>query len=213
MRHTDWTLQKALKLGSAITLMIFASLLLVTGCGDSPVAPTTTIIDDTKDDVTIGDAQRAVEFADSLLSSGGSWAAGSDLDELKDSPYYVDDEENKAVIGASGGSIKIQLDNKELYFVVPAEALDREVEIQIHGYKLRTEDDRDVYLYECSPSGLEFAKPMSVDHPVSQDDDSSAVMFYNGEDANSTWELEQVTPVVDGTATFLIWHFSKYGIS
>lgn len=213
MRHTDWTLQKALKLGSAITLMIFVSLLLVTGCGDSPVAPTNTILDDTKGDVTIGDAQRAVEFADSLISPDGSWAAGSDLDYLKDSPYYVDDEANKEVIGTSGGSIKIQLDNDELYFVVPAGALNQEVEIEIQGYKLRDENGRDVYLYECSPSGLEFNLPMTVDHPISKSDGSPAVMFYKDDGLFQSWDLEQVTPVLNGSATFLIHHFSKYGIS
>ncbi|MBD3298504.1 MAG: hypothetical protein GF341_07615 [candidate division Zixibacteria bacterium] len=216
MRHSDWTLRRALKLGSAITLMIFASLLLVTGCGNSPVAPTSTILDDTddsKDDLTIGDAQRAVEFADSLISPDGSWAAGSDLEYLKDSPNFVDEEANKEEIGILGGAIKLQLDNEELYFVVPKGALDQRVEIEIQGYKLRTDDGRDVYLYECSPSGLRFSLPMKVDHPVSQNDGSPSVIFYKGDDLFDGWQLEQVSPVLNGSATFLIWHFSKYGIS
>lgn len=150
----------------------------------------------------------AIQYADSVLVSASS---SPTLSPSKDDPFFVADACAKEVFGANGGKLKIQLDNKELFFVIPKGALAGEVEIEICGWKFAT-SERDVFIYECKPSGLEFSVPMWIDHPVKSQDGEYAVMFYNGEKTH-TWLLEQISPVSKGTTKFEIHHFSKYGVS
>jgi hypothetical protein len=200
--------KSVLKAGLAVlgcaSFMVFA-----VGCStDAPVAPGT-MSNSTEN------AFKAAAFADSIMRAAGpsGLAAGSDLDYLKDSEYYLCDAATKTKIDAAGGELKIQLDNDEIFFVVPAGALNTEVEIEIVGFKFRTPYG-DVWIYGCGPDGLEFSVPMWVDHPIDkQDGEAAALIYIDEEHQNIQLELEQVAPAQDGKVLFNIHHFSKYAIS
>lgn len=187
-------------LGILILLVIALS-----GCGDQSTLPTGV------SDV-LPDGRAAVLFADSVISDSRyqGMAASSTLDYLKNSPYYCCDAATKNTIDEGGGSLKIQLDNEEIFFVVPRGALTSEVEIEIIGFKMHTPLG-DAFVYECFPSGLQFAKPMTVNHPIDRPNGSWAVMLYSG--GGQSWSFEQLSVVQNGRALFAIHHFSKYGIS
>ncbi|MEW5995588.1 MAG: hypothetical protein AB1744_14490 [Candidatus Zixiibacteriota bacterium] len=193
-------------LGILIASLVGLPLALFLGCSNNPLNPTTPEYD-------IDHGLAAVEFADSLLSAASSGPQlSSSLDYLKDDPYFCCDAAVSEEVDDGGGSLKIQLDNEEIFFIVPEGALDQNVEISIHGYKFSTPDGN-VFLYECLPSGLVFQEPMWIEHPVSNlADGEYAGLFYSGDDG-TLWSFEQVSPATNGWALFEIHHFSMYGIS
>lgn len=187
---------------AAASVVMFGFL---AGCADLGVQPGLPDYD-----VAAGHAR--VSFADSLLSSFNQGLAAGGADGLKDSPYFVADDSNSATIGVAGGRLTLKFEGKEIVFVVSAGALSSPVEISIHGYKFRMEDGSEVYLYECGPGGTAFAIPMIVDHPVNSGEGTSTGLFFD-DDEGTIWQIEQISPVVDGVARFHIHHFSKYAIT
>ncbi len=196
-----------LRFTALVGVFAVVAILFVACSGDTPLG-----IDDS---AIQHDPMKAAAFADSVMRSyaRSGLATDSDLDYLKDDPYYLCDAEVEKVVDETGGVIKVQLDNEEISFYVPEGALNDEVEIRLWGFKFRTPYG-DVWIYDCSPDGLQFNKPMWVEHPVDrQDGDAAALIFIDESKAGSTLEMEAVSPVVDGHVTFLIYHFSKYAIT
>jgi hypothetical protein len=180
------------------------------GCDSNPAAP--------ENDAEIQVAFDRVEEASSFDSSDDgpqlSLPRGEPEGELP--PRYVgvlDTDMASGTFDANGGTLTIHLDGEDIVFVIPEGALTETVEIEIWGQKSNTSEGI-VFIYDCSPSPYNFAKPLTVDHPLDKPDGYNAVMLYNSEESRfSPWVFEQMSTVVNGKASFSIDHFSKYGIS
>jgi hypothetical protein len=187
-------------ISGALALLTFAVILtLNTGCSQNPT------------ESTADHADATLQWLNSRFGGDGPELSGT-YDSIEEDPSFVADAAAKEEFDRSGGFLKIQLDNEEIYFVIPANAVDREVEIEIRGWKLDGPNG-EVFLYECFPSGLQFNVPLRVNHPIDKADDSWGVLFYQPDGDGAVWHIEQVTPIRGGRATFEIHHFSKYGIS
>ena|GEM_PF-6006227 len=202
-------MSKALKwtVPGSLGLLFIALALVLSSCStNAPTAPSSSEYD-------IEQSMNAVAFVDSLMTTPDGLATGSGLDYLKYSPYYIADASAKNEFDVDGGTLKLQLVDEVITFVVPEDAVDRKVVIEIVGFKLSTPYGH-VFLYECSPSGLELDEPIWVNHPVGKRDGSAAALIFLDESGRESERvLEQVSPVEDGRALFEIHHFSKYGIS
>lgn len=201
----NWNRMGRWFVGATFLAAFALSVLMLSGCGDiGPTRPA--------DEQGTGNSLKALGVVDSLLNQGASGlAAGSGLDYLKESSYFVADAAASLVVGEQGGTLKLQLENEEVYFEVPAGALSQTVEITIWGFKFRTPFG-DAFLYDCSPDGLQFALPIQVTHEFGLNQGVWSVLAYF-DDVTGEMSIEQVSRVINGKAKFQINHFSKYGIS
>ncbi len=121
------------------------------------------------------------------------------------------------------GDFKIQMDfgidGVDVEFVFPKNAvtsgttgiLGTDKTIRISGEAVLASNGSYVFFYECLPHGLEFSSPVQINQKVKDADFTLMGLFYN---VKGKWyTLEEVSQVRNSTATFHLWHFSRYGIS
>ncbi|MCP4582925.1 MAG: hypothetical protein GY839_15045 [candidate division Zixibacteria bacterium] len=110
----------------------------------------------------------------------------------------------------NGGYLQLQLDNEDIYFVIPEYALTELVEIEIRGEVWKTENGL-VYYYTCAPAGLVFQRPITLKQVFESGSRYEGLYWYNP--ASASWIVTDVEKVKNGNANFEIHHFSKYAIS
>ena len=181
-----------------LTLVVFLGL---GGCSQNPANTGTESYD-------VDAALQALNFVGSPEMSPGK---DDDSSPSETGWILVDFCSQADDFDEDGGNLDLELDDKDIEFTVLKGALTQEVEISIRAWKYATEFG-DVYIYECSPDGLEFEEPIQVKQAVDKPDGKSYGLFYDNPAFNA-WQLEQVSPVKSGKVEFEIHHFSKYGIS
>ena len=129
-------------------------------------------------------------------------------------PYRICYTEAKNGFTASGGELKIELDNQEIFLIIPANAIPVEqygncCEIRVWAEKWQT-DNGVVYYYECTPGGIQFKTPVTLIQPISSSSTEN-LFWYNS--STSRWVVVDSDKVSAGSASFEINHFSKYAIS
>lgn len=126
--------------------------------------------------------------------------------------YLIDSVTVSHEIEKDDFTIELELDKIEIEFNVPEDAIDDDEvdEIIIFGEKWQTPDGI-VYYYTCSPSGLVFKEPITLDQPLENSSYKEDMYWYNP--ALLRWQLEDTAKVINRIATFDIEHFSRYAIS
>jgi hypothetical protein len=129
---------------------------------------------------------------------------------------FVASDTVSGTIDSHGGELVLHIQGKPIMIAVPAGALQSAVTITIIGtrYKVGTQE---FYVYDCGPSGLQFAIPLELTQLINKSDGAHATLWFFDEsssDGDGTgWESIGVSTVLGGRGVFLLHHFSKYGIS
>lgn len=192
-----------LGIGVIFTLsLILSTFIILGGCSQNPIESKT-------DNYDVTSGFQALSFIDSLgASNAGSSAAAKVGDDwvFVDSAFDIDD------VDEEGSELTIQLDGQDVHFIIPEGAVTEEIDISICGWKYSTPFGY-AFIYECGPSGQQFNVPIQVIQYAEDDDGDCAGMFYQGDEEDDQWELEQISVIENGNVEFEIHHFSKYGIS
>ncbi len=117
------------------------------------------------------------------------------------------------VSASSGGVVAIQTSSIRHEFKVPALGIKDDVNITI-CYKKEILDRKVTGVFEFGPSGLVFDSPATLEFDVADINPSAKLVklhYYDPEVED--WVLQGYSRVIDGKASFLINHFSKYAIS
>lgn len=174
------------------------------GCAENPAGPTLITSDKTTADV-------------GALSGDNDEPKDKDKDSDASDTLFVAADTVSGLITSAGGELVLHIQGKMVEFVVPAGALADSVTISIIGSRYRVGQATEFYVYECGPSGLQFAIPMELTQLINRSDGAAVSFLYFDEsflDGDGIgWETTSVAHVQGGKGTFLINHFSKYGIS
>ncbi len=177
--------------------------LFLQGCSQSPV--------DSGENQSI-DAIAALEAIEQVVDpSGPSAVRGTREVERVYTPTIVDSDCTEGTFDSTGGTMVANIDNEEVRFVIPAGALTESVFIKICGFKGVNEIGQVNYVYDCFPSGQQFAQPMVLFQPWPTS--SVARMFFKGDEPFAPWTFEATAAASNNIVQFNIHHFSKYGIS
>ena len=206
-------------------LLVCLVLLFLVGCSNNTLNDSTASIDQTNEAIDQGLTQ--VENLMPWVTASKCGAAFNPTSESKlvgeAQISFQTNHDNSADIALdfNGDIISFQFPKKcvpKANKLVDLGLIDNEktfenLEITINGWKFETEDGY-VYFYECLPHGLVFDKDVRMVHPVANLDMGEISVLFYGQDDGSYWEVEDVT-TINGqhVATFLIEHFSLYGVS
>ena len=123
----------------------------------------------------------------------------------------------EGLVDPNGDTLHLHIQGKKVDFYVPAGALSQAVTISIIGSRYKIGLHKELYTYECGPSGLQFAVPLELTQLINKSDGANATFWYfdesNVDGDGVGWESLGVSKVLGGKGTFLISHFSKYGVS
>lgn len=184
-----------------IILILCCIAILWFGCAENPAAPAMNNSQDKA--VIIGD------------NNGGSDDPTVDLLGLD--TLFVDSDTVVGLVTSEGGELVLHIQGKKVDFVIKEGALADSVTISIIGSRYRVGRSTEFYVYECGPSGLQFSIPLELTQLINRSDGAAATLHYFDEsylDGDGTgWETIGVSHVQGGKGTFLLHHFSKYGIS
>jgi len=184
-----------------IILMLCAIAILLFGCSENPAAPAINSSEDKA--VVVGGA------------NGGSDEPA--VDPLGLDTVFVASDTVVGLVMPEGGELVLHIQGKKVDFVIPEGALADSVTISIIGSRYRVGRSIEFYVYECGPSGLQFAIPLELTQLINRSDGAAATFHYFDEsflDGDGIgWETISVSHVQGGKGTFLLHHFSKYGIS
>lgn len=191
-------------LAALIILLLCSIAIMLFGCAENPAAPVSSNIDNNAVDlgtVAVDDPEDKDKDKDS---------------EVADTVFICADTVS-GDFDADGGELKAKLDGKNVDFVVSPNALNESVTITVIISQYRVNEKVTLYTYECGPSGLQFAVPLELTQAIDKTDGTVAAFHYFDEsylDGDGVgWEPISVSLVSGGKGTFLINHFSKYGIS
>lgn len=152
----------------------------------------------------------------------GTVGNGSNSTDSLEQPVSVDTvliatDTVEGLVDSNGDTLHLHIQGKKVDFYVPAGALSEAVTISIIGSRYKVGLNKEFYTYECGPSGLQFAVPLELTQLIARADGANATLWYFDEsnlDGDGVgWESLGVSKVLGGKGTFLISHFSKYGVS
>lgn len=152
----------------------------------------------------------------SVINAGDGALRDRSFDPDRPETVFVAADTVSANLGANGGKFCLHIQGKKVEFNVPSGALQESVTITIIGalYKVGASE---LYVYDCGPSGLQFAVPLELTQLINKSDGAQAILWFFDEsttDGDGTgWESIGVSEVMGGKGVFLLHHFSKYGIS
>lgn len=172
---------------------------LLTGCGDMATGPGST-----DDPVVVHNTGNGKDA--SGTSNGGVTQTG-----LIRTLLNVVEETTTEVVSVAGGVVDVVVSTGETKLVVPSEALDEAVAIEMSV--TQTESRGRYYTeYEFGPHGLEFNKATTLRLPLPYANGTWVALRWFNPDTNQ-WELQERKQVRNGRVEFSLYHFSKYGIS
>ncbi len=184
--------RKSKQLISLVGLLLTLSLSLafLAGCSSNATGPEEQVPDDPK----------ASWFEESAKAddvySGPIIDLGLDVDFLS--------------VGVSGGLLEITVDGLAVSIDVPKGAVSEDVDITVDAKVVKTLLGP-IYLFDFGPDGLIFNTPITLRQPMPASQRYAFLYYFNPD--TKLWELQQAVKVVNGYASFSIYHFSKYGIS
>ncbi|MGB5138091.1 MAG: hypothetical protein WBP29_06130 [Candidatus Zixiibacteriota bacterium] len=185
-------------IAAIIIIMMCCVAIFLFGCAENPAAPN---INDT--------GTAAIE--------DGPTSSDSLIRPLNVDTVFVACDTVSELVDSLGDTLKLHIQGKRVDFFVPAGALSDTVTISIIGTRYRIGNNMDLYTYECGPSGLQFAIPLELTQLINRSNGAQATLWYYDESAadgdGSGWESISVSSVLGGRGTFLLSHFSKYGVS
>lgn len=184
-----------------IILLLCCIALLLFGCSNNPTSPALNSTEDKA--VIIGGA------------NGDSDEPG--IDPFGSDTVFVASDTVTGLVSPEGGELVLHIQGKKVDFVIREGALADSVTISIIGSRYRVGRSTEFYVYECGPSGLQFAIPLELTQLINRSNGAAATLHYFDEsylDGDGVgWETIGVSHVLGGKGTFLLHHFSKYGIS
>lgn len=184
--------RKSKQLISLVGLLLALSLSLafLAGCSSNATAPEEQIPDD----------------------PNASWfEASAKADDLYSGPIIDLGLDAKSLsVGISGGLLELTVDGLAVSINVPKGAVDGNVDITVDAKVVRTLLGS-IYLFDFGPNGLIFNAPITVRQPMPSGQLYAFLYYFNPD--TKLWELQQAVKVINGYASFNIFHFSKYGIS
>ncbi|HWO56709.1 MAG TPA: hypothetical protein VNN55_03985 [bacterium] len=190
-------------LGLAILACVF---LLAVGCGENPSG---------------------------MIASGGNGADPSAIQYVYDNygdPFSTDTQNadagltplakhfkfkvdgDSALIGASGGTLELQMRGFKSSLKIPKEALSSDVMITAEGV-LVTTPFSEVLLYDFGPDGLVFNLPTELEVDAGQLENGTPFSLFWWNPVSESWEFQQEVLVKHHKLAFEVHHFSKYGIA
>ena len=189
-------------LAALIILLLCSIAIMLFGCAENPAAPSS-------------------NNSNAVTVDLGTVAVDDPKDKDKDSEVsdtvFICADTVSGEIGIEGGTLKAKIDGKNVEFLVSPSALNEVVPITVIISQFRVNDKVTLYTYECGPSGLQFALPLELTQSIAKGDGTVAAFYYFDDstlDGDGVgWESIGVSLVSGGKGTFLINHFSKYGIS
>lgn len=193
----DHAMGRTGRFGLGFTLLACAltAIVLLPGCGTSPVAPD-------NDTYTFDSGVLGLKFADSLLNGGGGLAAG----------LTIESDAEMVTIGKGGGTIELRLGKARSFLKIPKGALSTDTEISAAALQFATPWGG-VTLYDFHPDGLVFNKPAELTLEVKHIDNGVWLRLYWYNPDTGRWEFQQESEVRKHKVKFSVYHFSKYGIT
>ena len=196
---------------AAILAGVAASVLLMTGCSDSPLAP-----------VVSRGGSDAIQFVESQYGSD-PLAAVNDSTKTPDGPlaaggsWYLASASDTAYVGNAGGTIYLDFGGPTSTLEIPADAVcsgGGSCVVMITGRAAYfTAPYGPLFLYDFGPDGLRFAKPCELKVNAGFPPGQIVSLFWLNP-VTGVWELQQQVRVLkEGVVKFTVTHFSKYGIS
>ena len=119
---------------------------------------------------------------------------------------------SKLVIPKIGATIPIDIEpDKEAYFVVPKNSIDSKTQISISVQRINV-PGRTVLQFTFGPHGTEFSPEahLILNKDLFHDEDMERVEWYYFNPQAFSFELEAVSPIIDGKVDIPVSHFSKY---
>ncbi len=187
--------------GATFLAAFAASILLLSGCGDTPMSPT-------GGEQALGALQYFDSHHGDLLTNDTTAAAGKLLGGLIRNVLYALDY---LLVGDDGGLLSVELGTNTATFEIPVEALNRSTLIVMNAVQTPTPWG-EVTVFDFGPDGLVFEKPATLSLETSRANGSELRLFWWNE-STQRWDLQESCVVRDGRVSFSIHHFSKYGIS
>lgn len=180
-------------IGTSLSLFLVTMVFLFIGCADQSTIPTAA----------------SGSFGRDVVDDNQGGQPGGDT-------VFVACDTVSQSVGSNGGKFSLHIQGKKVDFEVPEGALANTVTITIIGTRYRVKNF-DFYTYECGPSGLQFAVPLELTQLINRPDGAVANLYYFDDSVNdgdgTGWELQAPVTIQGKLGTFLISHFSKYGIS
>ncbi|TFH58220.1 MAG: hypothetical protein E4G91_09610 [Candidatus Zixiibacteriota bacterium] len=184
--HHNWHVPTIL-----VLLAISLSLAIVGGCTSNALTPENG-----------NPNQSKLDWLNEFFNDGGA--------DRGPSPFIME-ETVSGLIGPKGAVLQLNLRGSlPIVFRFPAGALKVETLITIHAYILQSPFGN-FMLYDCGPDGTVFDVPVEVLQPEPRGTTTASLFYFN--ETSMQWELQETSRVLNGTALFHIYHFSKYGIS
>lgn len=203
MRRKQGSLTRAGRwfVGATFLVAFAASVLLLSGCGDSPISPV--IGDD-----SVGALQHVEQNHGALLAQDSNGASPKLLGNLLRNVFYALES---LLIGNDGGLLSLELGDKTATFSVPAGALDENALIVMKAVQAPTPMG-EATVFDFGPDGLAFSSPATLSLETTRAE-GSVLRLYWWNDSVGRWELQESCVVSHGSVHFSVHHFSKYGIS
>lgn len=199
--RSNWNRVGRWFVGATFLVAFTASVLLLSGCGDSPVAPI-------GGEESLGALHHIEQNHGDLLVQDSSGASPKLLGNLLRNVFYALES---LLIGDDGGLLSLVLGDKTATFEVPAGALENNALIVMKAVKAPTPWG-EATVFDFGPDGLVFSKPSTLSLETDRADGSTLRLFWWNEAARR-WELQESCVVEGGCVHFSVNHFSKYGIS
>lgn len=175
-------------LGLLLTLSL--SLAFLAGCSSNATSPEEQIPADPKASWFEASAKADDAYSGPIID------LGLDVDFLS--------------VGVSGGLLAFTVDGLAVSINVPTGAVSENVDITVDAKVVKTLLGP-IYLFDFGPDGLVFNKPITLRQPMPAGQRYAFLYYFNPD--TKVWELQQAVKVINGYASFSIYHFSKYGIS
>lgn len=199
--QSNWTRAGRWFVGATFLIAFAASVLLLSGCGDSPVAPTI-------GDGSVGALQQVEQEHGALLAQDSIGATPKLLGNLLRNVFFALES---LLIGEDGGLLSLELGGKTATFAVPVGALDENALIVMKAVQAPTPMG-EATVFDFGPDGLEFLSPATLSLETARAE-GSLLRLYWWNNSVGRWELQESCVVKDGSVHFSVHHFSKYGIS
>lgn len=199
--QSNWTRAGRWFVGATFLIAFAASILLLSGCGDSPMSPV-------GGDDSVGALQQVEQEHAQLLAQDSNGASPKLLGNLLRNVFYALES---LLIGDDGGLLTLVLGDKTATFAVPAGALDENALIVMKAVQAPTPMGQ-ATVFDFGPDGLEFSSPATLSLETARAE-GSVLRLYWWDIRAGRWELQESCVVRNGSVHFSVHHFSKYGIS
>lgn len=184
-------------LGSLIAFAVVVGMSSITGCGNTPTGP-----------VDQDHSLSALQFVDQQSGAGEPLVSDSAYARVLEGLLH---DLTSLLVGPGGGTLEVQLGDNSGTLRIPPGALRRLVRITMGALQHETPWNN-ATIFEFGPDGLVFILPamltLETDRP-----DGTLLRIYWWNPDKRVWVFQQAATVRDGRVSFMIRHFSKYGIA